>query len=379
MAINQPAAEYSISLIRAVMQGKPVPALPQEIELDALYTFARMHNVEAMMYHGLSQLNMNPQDPVWQDWENRASMLLIQSMVQLAERDNLFHALPAAGIRLLPFKGCWLKEQYPDIDYRQMSDLDVLIDPEKAQDAKRVMLSMGFETDAFENQPNHAGYLKPPYTEVELHTALLREGNEYYEDVWSRALPMEGMPGIYRFRPEDEYIYYLLHLNKHLQNAGTGIRSILDSLVYRSTYPDMDRAYLQTELKKLKLWDCAVQIETLADCWFRTGEAVPESIAPLAEFIMDCGSYGTLENYTQRQIETMQAKYKNSFLRGIVYWTIHTCRPRKEMALSYPVLNKLPVLLPFFWVFRAVMKISKHPKRVWNHITLVFQKGKKHG
>ena len=292
--MNKAAAEYSIRLIRAVMQGMPVPPLPQEIELDALYTFARMHNVEAMMYHGLSRLEMDSQDPVWQNWENRASMLLIQSMVQLAERDNLFHALPAAGIRLLPFKGCWLKEAYPDIDYRQMSDLDMLVDPEKAQDAKKIMLSLGFETDAFEDQPNHAGYLKPPYTEVELHTALLREGNEYYDDVWNRALPVEGTPGLYRFKPEDEYIYYLLHLNKHLQNAGTGIRSILDSLVYRNTYPDMDRAYLQQEFKKLKLLERTAQIETLADCWFKTGEVVPENLLPLAEFIMDCGSYGTL-------------------------------------------------------------------------------------
>jgi len=377
--MNKAAAEYSIRLIRAVMQGMPVPPLPQEIELDALYTFARMHNVEAMMYHGLSRLEMDSQDPVWQNWENRASMLLIQSMVQLAERDNLFHALPAAGIRLLPFKGCWLKEAYPDIDYRQMSDLDMLVDPEKAQDAKKIMLSLGFETDAFEDQPNHAGYLKPPYTEVELHTALLREGNEYYDDVWNRALPVEGTPGLYRFKPEDEYIYYLLHLNKHLQNAGTGIRSILDSLVYRNTYPDMDRAYLQQEFKKLKLLERTAQIETLADCWFKTGEVVPENLLPLAEFIIDCGSYGTLETYTQRQMENMEEKYKNPILRGIVYWTVHTCRPMKEMAQSYPILHKLPVLLPFFWGLRAIMKFAKQPKRVWNHITLIFGKGKKHG
>lgn len=379
MTSNHPCAQYCIDVIRCLLQKKEIPQLPDTVMLQELYAFAKLHNVEAMVFHGLEQLALDDTDPIWQDWQNRADMILTQSIVQLAERDILFSALTEAGIDLLPVKGCWLKELYPDIDYRQMSDLDMLIPPEKVQDAKRVMLSLGFQTDAFENQPNHAGYLKPPYTEVELHTALLLEDDGYYDDVWMRALPEPSFKGLYRLSAEDEYIFYLLHLNKHLESSGTGIRSILDSVIYRRVYPNMDRNYLQRELEKLGLWGRTKQLEMLSDCWFTTGQPLLEELDSMAAFILSAGSYGTLDNYSRRQLKKLEGTYKNPVVRFFAYWIVRICRPRKEMENAYPILQKIPVLLPLFWLHRAIMKFSSRPKDIWNHVMAVFTKVKQHG
>ena len=376
---NRECAFYAIAVIRAVMREEPVPTIPENLSLQALYNFARLHNVESLIYYGLLKLEPDPADPVWQNWENRAAMLLAQSVVQLSDRDMLFSVLTSAGIPLLPFKGCWLKELYPNMEYRQMADLDMLIPAEKAAEAKRIMLSMGYQTEEFENMPNHAGYLKPPYTEVELHTALLVDGRGYYDRVWEQVHPVEGIPGLYRFSPEDEYIYYLLHLSKHLEDAGTGIRSVLDSLVYREAYPDMDRAYLRRELEKWDLWERTLEIETLCDCWFRTGKEIPEALEGLAQHILSAGAFGTVEIRSERRLEKLREKYKNPVIRGIVYWILRTCRPMEEMVQCYPVLKNVPVLLPFFWIHRAVMKFAKSPKAVWHHIKLAFGKGENHG
>ena len=377
--MNNACSAYCIHLIRAVMQETDVPEKPEHISLQELYAFAKLHNVEALIYHGLCQTNVDISDPVWRKWENRAAMLLAQGVVQLAERDAVFSALTSAGIPLLPFKGCWLKELYPNMEYRQMADLDMLIPPEKAAEAKRIMLSMGYQTEEFENMPNHAGYLKPPYTEVELHTALLVEDRGYYDRVWELVHPVENCPGLYRFSAEDEYIYYLLHLNKHLEDAGTGIRSVLDSLVYRQAYPNMDRAYLRQELEKWGLWERIQEIECLSDCWFVTGKEVPEELEGLAQHILTAGAFGTVEIRSERRLKKLREKYKDPVIRGIVYWIIRTCRPMEEMVQCYPVLKKLPVLLPFFWFHRAVMKFAKSPKAVWHHIKLAFGKGENHG
>ena len=376
---NRECAFYAIAVIRAVMREEPVPTIPENLSLQALYNFARLHNVESLIYYGLLKLEPDPADPVWQNWENRAAMLLAQSVVQLSDRDMLFSVLTSAGIPLLPFKGCWLKELYPNMEYRQMADLDMLIPAEKAAEAKRIMLSMGYQTEEFENMPNHAGYLKPPYTEVELHTALLVDGRGYYDRVWEQVHPVEGIPGLYRFSPEDEYIYYLLHLSKHLEDAGTGIRSVLDSLVYREAYPDMDRAYLRRELEKWDLWERALEIEILCDCWFRSGKEIPEELEGLAQHILSAGAFGTVEIRSERRLEKLREKYKNPVIRGIVYWILRTCRPMEEMVQCYPVLKNVPVLLPFFWIHRAVMKFAKSPKAVWHHIKLAFGKGENHG
>lgn len=379
MTINHSCGQYCIDVIRCLLQEKEIPQLPDTVTLQELYAFSKMHNVEAMVFHGLEQLDMDATNPIWQDWQNRSAMLLTQSIVQMADRDTLFSALTEAGIQLLPVKGCWMKELYPDIGYRQMSDLDMLLPAEKAEEAEKIMRSLGYTRDVYEEEINHTGYFKAPFTEVELHTSLLEEDNGYYNNVWQRVLPDESYQGLYRFSVEDEYIYYLLHLNKHLEGSGTGIRSILDSVVYRAAYPEMDRVYLLEEVEKLQLRETLYRIETLADCWFGSGEEIPELLQPMAEFILTAGSYGTLEHFSQNQLEQLEKKYKNPVVRALMYWVVRICRPRREMARTYPVLDKVPALLPFFWVYRAFMKVANRPAAVWHHIKLVFTKGKKHG
>lgn len=377
MAMNREAAEYTLAIIRAVMKESAVPGLPEGIDLGELFAFARFHNVEALLWHGLSQLEMPEDNPVWQFWQNRGAMLLAQGVVQLSERDILIDALTSADIPVLPVKGCWIKELYPNLEYRQMADLDMLIPEECLPKATSLMLTLGYTTDTAENAPNHASFLKPPYTEVELHVKLLEEDRGYYADVWQRAQPVEDVPGLFRFRKEDEYIYYFLHMQKHLEDAGAGIRSVLDSLIYRTAWPDMDWAYLRQELEKWDLWELAQNIQRLCDCWFVTGEPVQEDLHSMAEAFLTSGSYGTVENRSQNRLAKLEKTYKSPLIRGVVYWAIQVFRPMEEMKRGFPVLKKAPFLLPVFWAYRAVRKFANRPGEIWHHITIVFGKGTK--
>lgn len=380
MEINKLCADYCISVIRAVMQETAADPIPEGLTLEEIYEFAQLHNVEALLYYGLCQLDPDFTTDLWKHWENRVCMLLTQGVVQLADRDELFTVLTDAGIPLLPVKGSWLKEQYPNMEYRQMADLDMLIPRDRAEEAKKIMLSLGYETEAFEDAPNHAGYLKPPYTEVELHISLLIEDKEgYYDDVWDRVHPVEGYPCLYRFSPEDEYIFYILHQNKHLEDTGIGIRSFLDSVVMRSVYPDMDRDYLHRELSSLGLWETARKIEELADHWFVTGQPLPEELQDMADYTLSAGSYGNIDNRSRKRMEKLKEKYKNPVILAIAYWIIRICRPYDEMCHSYPILKKLPFLLPVYWIIRACMKFAHHPKDIWHHVKLVFTKRNEHG
>ncbi|MBQ3010894.1 MAG: nucleotidyltransferase family protein, partial [Oscillospiraceae bacterium] len=370
MPINNQCADYCIAVIRAVMREREVPAMPQDISLQELFDFAKMHSVEALVYHGLCELELNTDDSVWMDWEKRANMLLTQSIVQLAERDILFEALPAAGVRLLPVKGCWLKEQYPDIDYRQMSDLDMLIHPEDAEKAEAVMLELGYEKEEG-GAENHDGYSKPPYMGVELHLSLLPEEYDfegYYDTVWERAVSVEGYPAVYRLKPEDEYIFYLLHLRKHVLFAGTGIKSYLDSAVYRMIYPNMDDAYLLREYEKLGLTEFVSRVEALADCWFVSGVAVPQSLENMANNVLCAGTYGT---ETQREILTKRGfwtRYRNPTVGKLMYLLSCLFLPLEAMQELYPVLKKVSVLLPVMWIWRPVAKMFTDPKALKNRV-----------
>jgi len=370
MTINNLCAEYCTAVIRSIMAEQDIPPLPAEVTLAELYDFAKKHSVEAMVYHGLCELELNTDDPVWAEWETRANMLLTQSIVQLAERDILFEALPAAGVRLLPVKGCWLKEQYPDIDYRQMSDLDMLIHPEDAEKAEAVMLELGYEKEEGCAE-HHDGYHKPPYMGVELHLSLLPENDDhagYYHDIWHRAKAVDEYPMVYRLRAEDEYIYYLLHLRKHVLFAGTGIKSFLDSAVYRAVYPNMDHAYLLREYEKLGLTEFISRVEALADCWFVSGEAVPQSLENMAKNVLCAGTYGT---ETQRETLTKRGfwtRYRNPTVGKLMYLLSCLFLPLEAMQELYPVLKKVPVLLPVMWIWRPVAKMFTDPKALKNRV-----------
>lgn len=373
-------ADYTISLIRALMQEQPVLPIPEGISAQELFDFSRSHSIEALVFRGLAPLLSHCEDPVWKQWENRTNQLLAQSIVQLQERDDLIHMLTQAGIDVLPVKGCWLKELYPDLGDRQMSDLDMLIHPEDAASAERVLLSMGYGKE--EVCFHHTAYRKPPYTAVELHVSLLPETDEhagYYQSIWEKAAPVEGTPRLYRLKPEDEYLYYLVHLSKHLSEGGSGIRSILDNCIYSRCFPDMDGDYLGKELETLGLSELARQVQTLSRCWFETGLAIPETLRPLAQAICTAGTYGSLEMRTQQRMERLSKKYRNPVIRFFAYCLPRFFRPLSEMKRHYPVLEKAPILLPVFWVVRIVSMMLYNEKSFWQHLRLVFREGGRHG
>jgi len=380
MIFRSDCADYCITAIRALMQEKSIPPLPGNVTVDELYAFSKYHGVEAMVWHCLEQLPLDFSDPSLQDWKNRADMLLIQSMVQLQEREILFTVLQDAGVPILPVKGCWLKERYPEIDYRQMSDLDILIRPEDAEKAKAVMLSLGYSVSVFDDGGNQDDYAKPPYMGVELHRSLLPEEDpnySYYLDVWERALPVAGYSSLRQLTPEDEYLYFLLHLYKHVTQAGAGIRPCLDSVVYRRIYPGLDRAYLQQEYQKLGIAAFAEAIEQLSDCWFDTGAAAPQQLKAMAESILSAGTYGTEAQLLQNEMEPLRETFRNPMLVKIAHLLRLVFLPPERMAKLYPILEKLPFLLPVFWIRRIVSRLLFKRQAVKNVIENVNEAGDK--
>ena len=381
MEHNRKCAQYCLEVIRAVMQEQEVPFLPGQVSLEELYDFSRLHSLEALVYNGISQLDLNEEDPVLRHWCNRAQMILTQSIVQLAERDALFAELCGCGIALLPVKGSWLKEAYPQIDFRQMSDLDILIHREDRKQARKIMLALGYEEDFEESETYHDSYLKKPYMAVELHSQLLSDKNPhsgYYETVWEKAEAVDGNSLLRRLPAEDEYIYFFLHMKKHMEEAGCGIRYLLDCYVYRNNNPQWNRDYLQQEFRKLGMLDFVQQMEQLSDCWFSTGEPVPPALEKLAACVLWTGTYGHVDNLLQNRVDEMKQKYKNPVVFQIVYWSSRFFRPLDEMKCHYRLLEKLPVLLPVFWVIRIIEKLIEKPEAILHHIKQISNEGKHH-
>ena len=352
---------YLIALLKSVLDGSQPPELFEGISFSGVYELAVFHSVECMSFYGIERLKKKPEEALFLQWKKRRDGNTVKSLVQDAEKERILDALTAEKIRVLPLKGCLLQGMYPQLDYRQMADLDILIDEERAKDARRVMESLGYKTEHFDIS-NQDVYMRPPVMNVEIHKSMLpdsAENYEYYTDIWEKARPQDGCPGRYVLSREDYYLFMLAHFAKHYYGGGSGIRSILDIAVFQKKYGEtLDCAYVERELKSLGLTEFARTAECLAAAWFGGGQ-MNEPTEEMAKYILSSGVYGTKEQWIDNKMAKMSGNGSAAGIVKIRFFLLRMLPGYKIMCGLYPVLKKAPFLLPFMWARRLFNAMRK--------------------
>lgn len=291
-------------------------------------------------------------------------------------RDGITAEFEKRGIRYAPLKGTVLQNDYPSFGMREMSDVDILIDPERAAEVREVMESFGFATAGF-GASAHDVYRKPPVYNFEMHRRLVSDSAgpaicAYYENVWERLIPADGSGCRYRFSDEDLYVYLTAHAFKHFSHAGTGLRSLADAYVFLRAHRDtVDPGSAESELDLLGIGDFARVFRKLAFRLFEeTGEddSFSENLSAeeseMLEYIIDSGVYGTFDHAAEKAIKK---RGRLGYLFSVAFL------PYRQMCGLYPVLRRAPVLLPFCWIARWVDRIIKKPRRSARYIKSAFQ------
>lgn len=373
------ACDYLVGLLTALLHGERPAPLPAELTWEKIFHQAQRHSVESMAFEAAKPL-LDNHSQLFAAWQVQANRNLAQGLVQLGERESIVAALNAAGIRTLPVKGSVIKEMYLQLSWRQMCDLDILIDGENRQKARSVMEQLGYTYDSDGAGHCDDDYAKPPYMYVELHNSLFAEEEylaaaQYFSDVWERAVPDEKRSGNFRLSPEDEYIYELAHFHKHYLNQGSGIRSVLDIAVYRDRFAgQLNEAYISAEVDKLGMTAFAQTAEELARCWFGTpaqrAAAKSHDAQELEQVVCVSGVYGSrLGAVTRDMQQTDNSGSRMSYFWGRVFLPVET------MALEFPMVEKYPFLYPWFWLCRVFRLITRDRGRVQAEIGVI--RGKK--
>ena len=344
---------YLVDVLRAVLNKETPAPIPEGITEQELCYMAKRHNIDFIAYEGLKAF-LQEDGKVHAQWKQRSMQCAMQGVVQLAERDRLYRLFPEARIRILPLKGCLLKEMYPRQEYRQMSDLDILIDGDNALKAKALMEEAGYESEGNFGHTHHDGYVKKPWCHVELHTQMLYKASknaEKYKDIWERAYEKQTGDGIWYLTWEDFYIFLLEHFAKHLYNGGSGIRFVMDVHVFlQCKGKELDQKYLKKQLKELELWEFKNLVEQIAENWFEKG--IKGVFEETEELLITSGIYGTKEQYYEVQIGKLQDKYRCRWLARVAYVGEKVFLSYDRMCLLYPFLKKYAILLPFCWIHR---------------------------
>lgn len=277
---------------------------------------------------------------------------VVQDMTQIYELEEISQFCNTHKIRFMPVKGCVLKKYYPSSELRTMGDLDILIEPGKEKELHDFLTTRGYACEHFGGD-HHDEYSMPPLLRVEIHRNLVsrdyKELNKFFQGIFDRATVSSENPYRYEMSEEDVFIYHLAHFYKHFNDGGAGIRFVIDHYVHyvlmKHFADTLDWEHTVQALKKLKLYDFHVAITELANAWFSENGDPDEADQELSKYIIHSGTFGS-----DKQFYLNKVKQKGR----LRYFLSRLFPPFYFMKEHFPVLQKIPVLLPAVWVWRII-------------------------
>lgn len=359
-----------LTLIRCGLTGEKL-SLPDGFDLERAFETLQQHQVLPLGYVGAVCCGVPRQHPVVNLLFQGYGQCLQHSETQLALARRIYAAFDEAGVDYMPLKGCRVKLLYPQPELRAMGDMDILIRVEQYETIRPLLSDMGL-CELVES--DHELIWVKDKLMVELHKRLLpsynRDYYRYFGDGWRLAHVESGTQ--YVMNNEDEFVYLFTHFAKHYRDGGIGLRHLADLWVYQNAYPELDMTHVRRELGHLNLLAFFENVQKTIDAWLGQGEWDEMSCFVMSH-VFDSGAYGTEEGHELSRVarvsEGGMSTKKARFLRYIAV----VFPPLKEMKVSYPVLQRAPVLLPVCWVrrgFNVLLFRRSAVKRFADHIRM---------
>lgn len=340
-----------LNLIRSAITGQAYP-LPEGFVLSDAEELIIKHQIVGLAYEGAVLCGIPKDDPTMMKLFPRYYQVMIHSNTQMAALNKLYAAFEENGIDYLPVKGCVLKELYPKPAMRTMGDADVLIRMEQYDTIKELMPQLGYTegTPYYHELPWNSKSLH-----LELHNSLIPEYHtveyNFFSNVWERAVHSNGCR--YDQPPEDAFLYVFAHYVKHYRAGGIGIRQLLDIWLWHKAYPSMDMAVVGKGLEQLQFSDFYANTMEMLRCWF-ADETVTDRASFMTDYIFSSGSWGSVERHNVAQA-LRDSKRTGSLASARRERLLLAIFPSlKTMKKRYPILEKLPWLLPFLWPVRWI-------------------------
>ncbi|MBQ8254428.1 MAG: nucleotidyltransferase family protein [Clostridia bacterium] len=325
------------------------------VSLYGIYHVSAYNGLAALVSEGIDKLGVERTEenaPVLDAFAQTRAMSIRKNILLDAERETILSHLEEKGIWYMPLKGAILKDMYPKLGLRQMSDNDILFDGEYREYIRDYFVSQGYTISQYEVD-FHDVYHKEPIFNYEMHVELYSEVrtllHKYYQNVKDRLIKDDDREYGYHFTDEDFYIYLVLHAYKHFTFSETiGAKHLVDVYVYLNKKPELDFAYIERELRKIKVWkferDCRALVNEIFDD--------PESfdIANLSD-----DNRRLLEDFMLNMLNaTEDGRIENGIRKkGKFGYIMSRLFPSIENMRNYRPFFAKWYLLPFGWIYRA--------------------------
>ncbi|NLI21318.1 MAG: nucleotidyltransferase family protein [Clostridiales bacterium] len=366
-ARKRPQALMLACVNSVLRHGPKQPAAGED--MAALYRLSKAHGLQVLVFDALRWEGADP--ATLAAWTRDIQQNYLYDLLLRQEHLRVQAALREAAIGFMPLKGIALKDLYPQSSYRVTADLDYYVPHMDLPAVTRVMEGLGYSADDY-GLSYHAGFSNQSGLHVEMHRALVSRGHEFEglaRYLEGRVRTEEGAP---RWSREDEYLYLLMHLAKHLIRAGVGVRQVLDVCLFQEG-AGPDRSYLRDVLKRFDLLTFEENVQALIALWFHGTPTANPRVRDLADAILCAGSFGSVEGIMAYNVQKGLRRYG-----GRLGYLFRRMFPGRDfMCDRYPAAGWRLVFMPAFWAHRLVAMGIAHRRRMLREIWAVFGKGER--
>lgn len=342
--------KFVLAMIAYVLKGGTAPKQPNDLDWEKVYHISVSQAVVSIVAYGVVINEYHIQDKIRNLFVQQMYAAIAIDQKQRHNCEEIFSAFEENKLDYLPLKGAVLKEVYPEPEMRSMSDVDILIRKKQFRRYKKILLDLGYR---FAYQSDHEYvFQKNQNINVELHKCLIPSYNDdmyaYYQSGWNIARKKQNQAR-WNFTEEDFFVYLVVHFAKHYRDAGVGIKYVIDIWLWKTQH-DMDASYINTQLQKMGLLQFFDNLDELIQSWF-DGKEISTCSEKMLDFMINSGQYGNLENADKSKILRMSQKTPQEHIGKVKYWQF-IFPDIKTMSVGYPMIKRVPFLLPFFWIYR---------------------------
>lgn len=343
----------------------------KKIELEQLYQRSCEHSVEALIGMVLKQAGVSLQ----KEWNERIAKAVRKVLLFDAERAKLLSFMEQKGIWYLPLKGVILKEYYPAIGMRQMSDNDILFDYSFSKEIQKYMEEQGYKAISIGKGMQDI-YKKEPVYNFEMHGGLYeplynRDWEVYYREIKKKLILNSGASYGYHFTDEDFYIYIISHAYKHYIRNGIGIRTLLDIYVYlKAKHQKLDYIYIEQECAILGIVEFEYQNRKLCEKIFgldfsneieRLDENLSVEDKEMLDYYFSSGVHGSMERGVKNRVKRFMEQ--NVGVTMLYYFWKRLFPDVEVIKQNYPHVYKHKLLLPLVYVYRLWLGVFDKKRR----------------
>lgn len=224
--------------------SRELDGLSRQADMKKVIHMAQRHKVLSLLYGVLCE--------EWQgDALDAANLKLVESISRTTVKQSyhllfltsyLVKILEEAGVPVLVLKGSGVAELYPVPELRKSGDVDVLIQKDRLETAKKLLEIKGFLVKQSQHANHHLAFSSEDGIELELHTMLAEPfrdsginqcmeqlltvcfDKKEYKECMGINLPV--------LSESHQALQLLLHMLQHFLRAGFGLKLLCDWVVF---------------------------------------------------------------------------------------------------------------------------------------------------